>query len=206
MIYDDNRDANLDGNPGEHDLSLPALRERMDTENGGTSEAVPQVQADEMGHASGSEDGQTEKVVQLGTIYILETEDKTLIKIGYSTRLTMRLEQHRRLVESQMACSVRLIGFFPGTLQLEAAIHRMFAEHRIHTEWYDRTAVLQAVQMLGRRRIRIPSPKYTASISTDMNARRNEVLSPERRKAIARKAAVTRWAAVKKAAKKAGAK
>jgi hypothetical protein len=37
--------------------------------------------------------------------------------------------------------------------------------------------------------------------SEDMNARRNEVLSPEKRKEIARKAALARWGD-KKAAKK----
>lgn len=44
--------------------------------------------------------------------------------------------------------------------------------------------------------------------SEDMNARRNEVLSPEKRKAIAKKAAQARWGkkTAKKKTKKAGVK
>ena len=38
--------------------------------------------------------------------------------------------------------------------------------------------------------------------SSDMNARRNEVLSPEQRKEIARKAAEARWGKEKAIAKK----
>lgn len=81
----------------------------------------------------------------IGSVYILESEDKTLLKIGYSTRLFMRLKQLAKHVFAEFHAGVRIIGFFPGTRAVESELHRRFAEYRVHGDWYKREPVLRAL-------------------------------------------------------------
>jgi hypothetical protein len=87
--------------------------------------------------------------VGLGSIYILETDDKALVKIGFTTRLTMRLETHRAFAKNKLGVGIRLLGFFPATMAIENALHRAFSPCRVGSEWYDRDAVFRQVADYG---------------------------------------------------------
>lgn len=181
---------------------------------------------------------------KIGSVYILETEDKTLLKIGYSTRLLMRLRELAKHILGEFHAGVRLIGFFPATRAVETELHRRFAAHRIHGDWYRREPVLEAfanvvvpivktTQVVTVRRPALPvvgsveivevarkgglasaasltaqkrierahnaavakwDRYYEVNPGVAMVQRRNEKLSPERRKEIAQTAAAARWA------------
>jgi hypothetical protein len=60
----------------EQRSAVPAMRTPVDAASAGSPKKLPELQAAEVGHG-----------IALGSIYGLETEDKALVKIGFTTRL-----------------------------------------------------------------------------------------------------------------------
>jgi hypothetical protein len=201
-------------------------REEARVERSGGA-AWPKRRAQEGAERPGDDDTGREKADPvdgrqgaLGSVYILETDDKTLIKVGFTTRLTMRLEQHRAFARRELKCGVRLIGFFPATIRVESAIHRAFAHCRVSSEWYDRAAVLEHIAHFGlpespSHEVEDSSPaavalgRKRAALMTEEERRkagqaRMKQMTKAERKALAETAANARWG--KKAAKKAAKK
>lgn len=66
-----------------------------------------------------------------GYIYFIQAEN-SLIKIGYSVNPGRRL----RFFQIVSPVSLRMLGFYPGYLADEIALHGRFAELRHHGEWF----------------------------------------------------------------------
>jgi hypothetical protein len=129
MFYDDDNEQTAD-------TEVSALRSRMDTTNGIEAEIVSELQAVEVGYA--------EPVDAKGYVYFAETEDESLVKIGFSVTPTRRLRQLGTLMP------LRLIGCFPGSMDTEAWLHRKFAQDRTTGEWFRSTVELRTlIAMLG---------------------------------------------------------
>lgn len=139
----------------------------------------------------------------LGSVYILETEDGSLVKFGYAHRLTMRLTQVEYWARANLRTHVRLIGFFPGTHQTETMLHREFSDCRVYGDWYDRDAVLSRFLIKpvippklkpGDRCIyKEPIKSQLNPAAVALSARRMVKISPKRRKEIAANASRVRW-------------
>jgi len=134
----------------------------------------------------------------VGTIYILETEDRQFIKIGYTARLMMRIAQHAALIR-KTGGDVRMIGFFPGTFRTEARIHAYLADCRYKSEWYQRDAALE--KLIGLfdepRRIEKTTPASYSEVFSTLGRKggpaRAKKLTAAQRKEIAKQAAQARW-------------
>lgn len=196
MTYYDDEDGE------DRSCEVPAVRASVDEADGGSSQGVPELQTAEVGHAQQicGEQGSVEAEDRaLGAVYIVETIDKTRIKIGYTNRLTMRMAQIRTLAKRQYGCDFRLIGFFPGTIQHEAALHRILAPYRVQTEWYDHAAVMRHIARFGlNAEARQKHPQLSAQqvfsiMGKNGGPARARSLSPERRAEIAKIAAMKRW-------------
>ncbi len=73
-------------------------------------------------------------------VYFIQGEHGGAIKIGTSRDVEMRLAVH------QIGCPVllRILGTQQGGRALEAVLHRRFAVHRLHNEWFEPCAELLA--------------------------------------------------------------
>jgi hypothetical protein len=145
----------------------------------------------------------------MGSIYIVETKDKRLIKFGYTSRLTMRLAQVEYMAKVKLNTSVRLIGFFPGTHATEAIVHRRFSECRYYGDWYRREAVLRKLSLepilppllaSGERPPQRSTGFGPTPAASALAARRMVKMTPAQRQAVAKNAAETRWSKRKKKA------
>jgi hypothetical protein len=76
-----------------------------------------------------------------GYIYFAETEDGQFVKIGFSWNPIRRLYALGTLRPSNFR--IRLIGFFPGTLQAEHELHKQFISDRDNGEWFRSTTDLR---------------------------------------------------------------
>ncbi len=88
-----------------------------------------------------------------GYIYFLETSDGKYIKIGFSNNPV------RRLWEQKLAA--RLIGFVPGTREVEQWLHKRFASDLAHRkEWFHRSSRLEMCIDLFRETETMPRAKF----------------------------------------------
>lgn len=189
MIYDDSDEKS-------ERMPVPEMRLYMDSEDTRQTETMPTLPSGEMGH-SRLERTESWTSETIGTIYILETKNRRLVKIGYTRRaLSMRLQQHQYFIQ-KMGGDLRIIGFFPGTRRTETRLHQLFADCRFRTEWYHHEPALTKLASLFDEpmieQMPLQEPNEAAQVAQAMVAMRNQKLSPERRKEIAFKAAQTRW-------------
>lgn len=65
-------------------------------------------------------------------MYFIQARRGDLIKIGWTQCL------RERLATIQITCPYRLhvLGTIPGSRGVEASLHRQFAAHRAHGEWF----------------------------------------------------------------------
>ncbi len=76
-----------------------------------------------------------------GYVYFVETVDGAFVKIGYSKRVYGRLSELSTLRPGNFA--IRMIGYFPGTVQTEAWLHVKFSADRDNGEWFRSTEILR---------------------------------------------------------------
>jgi hypothetical protein len=68
-----------------------------------------------------------------GWIYLIACEHPLSVKIGFTTKHPRaRLKQ----LQTGNPNKLKLIGWFPGSLQTERDIHDSMAEFRLHGEWF----------------------------------------------------------------------
>lgn len=72
-----------------------------------------------------------------GFIYAIACGER--IKIGYSTQPDARFSK----IASDAPFPCELLGFWPGTTDDEAVIHREFSDVRVHGEWFASTRKLR---------------------------------------------------------------
>jgi hypothetical protein len=78
-----------------------------------------------------------------GFVYFIRADvDPPLIKIGVTHT---SVERRFRALQTQNAARLTLIGYFAGHSWDEITLHRMFAEHRSHGEWFHAVPELVAV-------------------------------------------------------------
>jgi T5orf172 domain. len=71
-----------------------------------------------------------------GWIYLIACEQPLSLKIGFTTKHPRtRLKQ----LQTGNPNKLKLIGWFPGSLQSERDIHDSLAEFRLHGEWFSLT-------------------------------------------------------------------
>jgi hypothetical protein len=73
-------------------------------------------------------------------IYFIEAKEFNRIKIGYSSRVSNRVEALQKQSPTEL---VQLL-VIPGNNQEEAQLHRIFKPARTYGEWFDATAELRA--------------------------------------------------------------
>jgi len=112
----------------------------------------------------------------LGSIYIIETTDGKFIKIGFTVRMTMRMDQHRAYAQREFKTGVRLVGFFPGTYEVESWMHRIFEPYRVSSEWYSRGPVIEHIHLYGY--ISLSERRETAKLQRKYAAITEIVMEP----------------------------
>jgi DNA-binding transcriptional regulator YdaS (Cro superfamily) len=105
-----------------------------------------------------------------GYIYAMRAED--IVKIGWSKKPEQRLSK----VNSDSPVFVTLVGFVPGTLEQEQALHDLLSPWRMTNEWYRAWgAVAEFIAMLpplpGKRKVDgIETVKGTMKLAAYMDA------------------------------------
>lgn len=80
------------------------------------------------------------------TLYFVQCETTKLIKIGLTTGLRTRLSTMRGCCPTVLT----LLAHFEGTRSQEAELHRRFAAHRAHREWfYPDQEILSYIEQLS---------------------------------------------------------
>jgi hypothetical protein len=115
-----------------------------------------------------------------GLVYIIRAEESRRVKIGYTST-----EPVGRLNALQTGSPERLslVATFPGSMDLERAIHAMLSGSRMHGEWFDDTehvrlfvaGVCVSRPMTTEEMAAIPSPLGVTSAELEEIA--NEIVS-----------------------------
>lgn len=185
-------------------VSYDGEQDDQEKEPGSTGAGGDAQQETDAGTAEGNRPESSPGPV--GTIYILETQDQKLIKIGFTTRLSMRLAQHALFIR-KTGGEVRMIGFFPGTIFTEGRLHHYFADCRYKNEWYHREPALARLARLFDKPLAIAERELPAkslnpaavALGKRSAKGRMSKLTPEQRSAIARKAGLAGGRGRKKA-------
>lgn len=67
----------------------------------------------------------------IGAVYLARADDR--IKIGFTTRA---VHSRLRALSTTIGREIHLLATYPGTRELEAALHRKFDDLRIRGEWF----------------------------------------------------------------------
>ncbi len=70
--------------------------------------------------------------IRTGWVYFLQAEGGGNIKIGYASRVCNRIPD----IRAASPVWLEFRGAFPGSMSEETVLHRFFAEHRLHGEWF----------------------------------------------------------------------
>jgi hypothetical protein len=110
------------------------------------------------------------------TIYFIEAVGFSRIKIGYSTNVDTR----RLSLAAQSPAELRIVHTFPGKLQDESRLHRIFRKFRVHGEWFSYGPeiagfiekararpenIQEAIDEAERRYLPPPAPKRKRALS-----------------------------------------
>lgn len=68
----------------------------------------------------------------VGFVYFIEAEETGLIKIGHATNPNSRMKS----IQGMSPVKLRLIGYTPGSIADEKALHERFGIDRSHGEWF----------------------------------------------------------------------
>ena len=127
---------------GDEKKSVPlfALREHMDSEDGGQTETMPELPSGEVGY-TGVERSEGRSPAK-GWVYFIESGDGQFVKIGFSRQVMVRMSQLGTLRPGNF--SLNLLGSLPGSIDIEKWIHHRFAEDRDNGEWFRQSERLSA--------------------------------------------------------------
>lgn len=76
-----------------------------------------------------------EQIMQHGAVYCIGERRGGRVKVGWSRDPTLRLVQ----LQTGNDRRLRLLGWFPGTREIEAGIHADNADLHVLGEWFDDT-------------------------------------------------------------------
>lgn len=77
-------------------------------------------------------------------VYFLEAVGLDRVKVGWSSKPHARIGELRTLIP----CEVRLLKAVPGGQDEETELHRRFALHRTHGEWFRLSPIREAIEAL----------------------------------------------------------
>jgi len=75
---------------------------------------------------------------EIGFIYFIQSENKGLIKIGFTGDLSKRI----KLLQNMSPVKLKLIASQKGSINDEKKLHQRFKKYRAHGEWFDPKKVL----------------------------------------------------------------
>lgn len=75
---------------------------------------------------------QRRKRKPVGFVYFIEAEETGLVKIGHAANPESRMKS----IQGMSPAKLRLIGYMPGSIADEKALHARFATDRSHGEWF----------------------------------------------------------------------
>lgn len=75
------------------------------------------------------------KKLQKGYVYFVKSLDTGLIKIGRSGEVEKRINQISKEMEERLVLIQKTS--YENCVQAEKEMHKLYAEHRIHGEWFD---------------------------------------------------------------------
>ena len=75
-----------------------------------------------------------------GRIYVLETDARGPIKIGFTSKSVPR---RRRALQTGQPMPLRVAWYGPGTILDEQRIHHLLAPSRLEGEWFARTDIVR---------------------------------------------------------------
>lgn len=67
-----------------------------------------------------------------GYVYLIEAADVSRLKIGFAKRVQERLDG----LKTGSPVELKLIASIVGTPDTERAMHKTFAQYRVHLEWF----------------------------------------------------------------------
>ena len=78
-----------------------------------------------------------------GKVYFIAPEgEEAPVKIGYTTTT---VQSRIGVLQTGHPYKLRPIAEIEGSYQLESALHKIFAQHRLHGEWFKRSPELDAL-------------------------------------------------------------
>ena len=126
-----------------------------------------------------------------GFVYLIESQNQC-VKIGWSSAPHGRAS----IIALHSPVLTRLIAYWPGGRDEEAALHRRFADHRSHREWFNLTGpVAEFVE--SKRGTSVEVADWD-SLTAD-----GEDFARDRTRKILRDKAIAHWARRKQAAARA---
>lgn len=90
-------------------------------------------------------DALLDKVAQPQRVYFLQQGEGGPVKVGVTDNVVRRVKE----LEAQRGARLTLLATMPGTRDLEQAIHRALAAHRIEGEWFRPVADVVVMAMLA---------------------------------------------------------
>ncbi len=79
-----------------------------------------------------------------GYVYVMRIGKRGAVKVGYAKNPTMRL----KTLQTGTPGEYRLLLVVPGEKDLEAALHRRFAQHRVQGEWFAGDGVAEVINFV----------------------------------------------------------
>lgn len=88
-------------------------------------------------------------------VYVIQARGRAAVKIGYAKDIAKRLRQ----LQTGSPAKLKLIAVIPGDRDVERGLHDRFADHRLHGEWFHKSApgLLDLIAPYRVRAARTPS-------------------------------------------------
>lgn len=86
----------------------------------------------------------TERGTDRGVVYFARAGYEGPVKIGFTARLDQRLAD----LSTTASAPLRVLAALPGTRATETEMHRRFAAHCVHREWFDARVVMAFLDAL----------------------------------------------------------
>jgi hypothetical protein len=81
----------------------------------------------------GAEFDVAQQIAEHGAVYLIGTKRGGVVKIGHAVDVDRRLKDLRT---GFPGAGIYVLSFIPGSNRLEAGMHDLFSDLRIHGEWF----------------------------------------------------------------------